>query len=618
MSERRASLALLLLAVVLYLPGLGAGLMADDHFFVFSLRDLPPTNPFHNLFGLVRDAGEVSVYRERGILPWWASDDMRIAFWRPLSSFTHWLDVRCFGDDARAMHAVSLGWYALTVALVHRVFARFAGAASRTTLLAVAAFALDDAHALNVQWIASRNDLIAATFTLLALLGFLRLREGGHRGNHALLHGGFVAALMAKESAIVLPALLLAHTLAIPDADGASATKRLSRNAIALGVVGAIAAVYLLGYFAAGHGPNTLFYLNPLRAPALWASQLLRAGFFHGVILAVNVPLTMFAGAPARELPLPTLACAAVLVGFVALAWRTLRHDRAAWFFGLWTLAGLALVTTSFPDPRLLFVPSIGFAFVLGRLLDALWSQRRAVGVGLAVLHLALAPLVTEGCLHVVDGMQARNAAVTDALRAQVDYAHLPREGVEVFFLNWHQRESSPLATLRLVRALPGGADLRPLLRAPGASYLTRVDRAFAAMRVGYHPLSFLPADVEVEVRGARELVLRPRGGDFFPTVFERLYRTGTAGLRAGRSVSLRAFTATLDEVDASGRVRAVRFTFPRALSSRGYRFMAWDGARWRSLDLGTSLAARPLSRVPSRAPVAQTAGVGVVAPTSG
>ncbi len=569
-----------------WLPGSTAGFMADDHFFVFSLGTLPAEHPLHNLFGLVNSGEEVRVFRDRGVLPWWASDDMRIVFWRPLPSLTHWVDWRVFGQNPVAMHLVSIGWYLLVIALAWRVYARFFPARSPWLLLAVVVFALDDAHVLNVQWIASRNDLVAASALLAALLGVLRLREGGSRANCALIFGGFAAGLLSKESSVLFPVLVLAHVVFIPQSDGARLGARLRRHAGLLAGLFAMVTVYLFAYFSAGLGPNTLFYINPIRSPESWASHLLRTGAAHASILATGVPLNTLAPSPWDTIPALAALCALITVAIAALAWRTQRGDPASRFFAIWVLGGLAIVTTGFPDPRLLFLPSIGFAFLIARLAQALWAARSTWAFrGVLALHLVLAPLVTQISLGVVGTLSGRYDQLADACRAAVDYEHLPEGGTEIFFLNWHQREVSPLATIWLLQHLPTGSEPSGAFRAPGVPYTERVDNAFAGMKVGYHPMSFLSA-VDLEVIDAHTLRLSAPEGDFFPTMFEQLYFT-KGPPAVGERFRLPAFTATIDRVAGDGRVTAARFTFPEPLASPRYRFLTSRAGAWSEVRFG-------------------------------
>lgn len=583
-TPRRRLLAVLLLTLCAWLPALRGGHMADDHFFAFSLQELPDRGPFANLFALIDGPEEVRVFREHGILPWWADDQMRISFWRPLPSFTHWLDARLFGESAAAEHAVSLGWYLLVVLLASRVWSRFLPASGPWLAVAVLLFGLDDSHALNVGWIASRNDLVGGVFLLLAVLGVQRWREGGRPADLALLFGAFAAALASKESSVIFPALATAH-VGLVDLGEGGLRARLRRHGAWCAGTWALATAWLAFYVTSGFGPNTLYYLNPTRDPGRWAGALGEAAAAHLSILCTGVPLHTLAPDPLRGLPALVALCAALTVATLGLGLRLLRHDPTNLFFVVWTVAGLAVVTTGFPDPRLLFVASMGACPLLARLGRALWEARgswapaRPALVGLAVLHLGLGLAVVEVSLGVVGGLGASAERAEAALRADVDWERLEDAPAKVIFLNWERRETTPLATLRLVRSLPLGADVGPLLNRPGRSFAVRVDDAFRAAKVSYHLLSTLP-EVEVERVDDHSLRLRAPAGDFFPTVFERLFLT-TAPPSPGETRALGAFTATVEEAEA-GRTTAVRFVFPEALDDPRLHFLTWKDGAWR------------------------------------
>ena len=588
---RFALWATLLLTAAFYAPALLGGYMADDHYHLLVLSDLKQAfRDGWNLFSFVRTPQEVRIHREWGIAPWWTSDTFRIDFYRPLPSLTHWLDYALFGPNAAAAHLVSIGWYLLSIALVQRVFARFFRAGSRALVLATVIFAVDDTHALAVQWLANRNDLVAAVFFLTAFLGWLRLREGrGRRAvNVAMLLGGQLAALLSKESSVVLPAMVLAHAVLVPEREGLRLIERLRPQRALHLALWAIVLAYVALYFAAGHGPNTLYYLNPTRNPELWAQELLRSGFFHAVILATGVPLHVLSSSPVHDHPIVAGVLAAITFGFWGLVWRFLRRDRATRFFVAWMVIAQLVLTTSFPDPRLLFVPSIGFTFVVARLMQECWRRRaewrpgKGVVAALAVLHLLVAPVLVQVCLHVVDGFQDGYALLRKGVRDNVDVDHLSPEGerTEVFFLNCQQREATALSNLYLLRNLPAGADVRAELGRDDLSYTEKLERAFGKLRIHYYSLSFLASPIDVRVLNDHELVIAPESGTYFPSLFDRLYLT-TPVFHVGQTFALRAFTATIEEVDAEGEVVRVRFTFPRPLTSASYRFLAFDGARF-------------------------------------
>ncbi len=127
---RRWPVALLLIAVAVSLPALKAGLLNDDyrHRALF----VGPSEFLDHLgeAGLAPDgSGRFSAalseqfitvdpdtnqqsLKAYGALPWWTCDDLRVAFWRPVASFTHWVDHQLFPDSTVLMHLHNVLWFA--------------------------------------------------------------------------------------------------------------------------------------------------------------------------------------------------------------------------------------------------------------------------------------------------------------------------------------------------------------------------------------------------------------------------------------------------------------------------------------------------------------------------
>ncbi|GAI85748.1 unnamed protein product, partial [marine sediment metagenome] len=56
-----------------------------------------------NLFGFSRNLQDIKKCKDYGIWPWWTDVNMKGSLWRPLSSFTHWLDYQLFPDSPALM-----------------------------------------------------------------------------------------------------------------------------------------------------------------------------------------------------------------------------------------------------------------------------------------------------------------------------------------------------------------------------------------------------------------------------------------------------------------------------------------------------------------------------------
>src|SRR6185369_5071046 len=102
-------------------------------------------------------------------LPWWSAPDLKLAFCRPLSALSLWLDYRLFPNSPALMHAESLLWFAALLGVVTFLYRRLLAPAWVAGLAALL-YAVDPGHAVPVAWLANRNAVFATLFGVLALL----------------------------------------------------------------------------------------------------------------------------------------------------------------------------------------------------------------------------------------------------------------------------------------------------------------------------------------------------------------------------------------------------------------------------------------------------------------
>ena len=283
-----------LIVFVLYLPAFGMGQVMDDYHFETALRrhselsvDLL-LNAFN--FGERRDTAGVS-FRN---IPWWGDPEYRMRFLRPLAAFTLWLDYHLLALPAR--HAHSLLWYGFLLwglagfyrrALQPRAPSTDAAFAQpdRIAFLAWLLFAVNDAHALPVAWVAHRSLIIAVAFAVWALRSFeMNLRGTGSRWSGPLF---FTLALCGGEAALGILAYMGLRVLIVPIETSANDdSNRVARLAPLVRVArlaplvpyAVIALVYLTLYSAGGFGTYASgLYLNPMREPLAFAAQFIKS-----------------------------------------------------------------------------------------------------------------------------------------------------------------------------------------------------------------------------------------------------------------------------------------------------------------------------------------------------
>jgi tetratricopeptide (TPR) repeat protein len=132
--------------------------------------------------------------------------------YRPVSVTSHWIDVHLFGDRAWPAHLHNLLLGLLSIVLVNAV-----GRALGFGLWLPCLWAFHPLHVEVFAYVSARSDLLAAIFSLLALLSALRSAEASlarRRRTWALAAAGLqLASLFAKEATIALPMVVLALAL---------------------------------------------------------------------------------------------------------------------------------------------------------------------------------------------------------------------------------------------------------------------------------------------------------------------------------------------------------------------------------------------------------------------
>jgi hypothetical protein len=309
-------------------------------------------------------------------------------FFRPLVIGLYALDFTVWGREAVGYHATNLLLHVLNSVLVGTLsvqLLRWVGLADvRWPAIAAAAFFLVlPSHSESVTWIAGRTDLLATAGMLLALIAYVAWRRGGRRGLIGLALTAFALALLAKESAMVLPAVVV-----IVEAV-AGTPRHALRSALAFGAVLAgyvVVRAWVLGSWIGGYGvashlaitPEALIghiltsaarVYTPPWPPALvgfvaWAPPWLA---LSALVLALFVPIAyVWRRAPPWVARLGLLA----VLGFLCTI--PLLGDQ-----------GVELLDTR--GERFLYTPSVFAVIGLGGLLTWIGQRKRGLAIALAV-----------------------------------------------------------------------------------------------------------------------------------------------------------------------------------------------------------------------------------------
>ena len=335
----RLTLALAVLAVVVYLPALRDGFVSwDDYKFVVgndALTSLP------------------------GLRRIWSSIELPASFPNyPLLFTIYWLEHHLWGLNPVGYHATNIVLHAVNTVLVF-VLMRALGTTAWVGGLTAALFAVHPMQVESVVWVTERKNVLSGVFYLLAFLFYVRHRRSGRWHWYGLCLAAFVMALLSKTATMVLPASLLVFELV---QERRTIVAVLVRVAPMVALGGAAALVTSI-VESRGATPSLSLLTRLLLAPAaLW--------FYVGKFIVPFPLLPIYpqwqvsAAAPSWWLPLLGT------VGVAVVLWRWSPPALVRWGMGHFTctllpvhgLVSFGYMQFSFVGDRFVYVACIGLA----------------------------------------------------------------------------------------------------------------------------------------------------------------------------------------------------------------------------------------------------------------
>jgi hypothetical protein len=554
LSHPRADAWVVVLSVLLVAPSIFAGLGADDYVHELVLSGSRPIAGFrHSPFDLFRFATPDRNHSlmNDGVFPWWIDPDARFAFLRPLAAATHVLDHALLPGNAVFMHLENVLWSTLAIAAVGALYASMLGP-GWISVLALALYALDDARAAPVTWVANRSELVACALSVASALLYLR-GAGGHRRSTWLGPVVFGAALTASEGAIAVTPYLFAHALFI---DRAPWRARLARLSAYAGVTVVWFGIYrALGYGVSGSG----VYFDPLGDPVAFCGALphrFAALWFSQIGGPWSEGYNIYPVLAKWFVPFATPVAALAMIVTAYLFWPLVRSDAKIRFW----LVGAVLATlpacAAFPADRLLPWVAIGAmgatAQFIGACADGRLPLHSAYGVAaraavpvMLVVHLVFGPLL----------LPLRSLGIRDVRRtiARADAGFPKNADVERRVVVLVNPPADPMASyVSITRAAlgePRPRALRWLASGPGPFTIERTDERTLRVRPEN---GFILLPSEALFRSVRDKPFSP--GDRI--VLDELDVTVTATTPDGRPAEISArFTATLESPQYVWRV---------------------------------------------------------------
>jgi len=544
------------LTVLLCLPALRAGFVGDDYFhraILLGRGDLGELyTPLTDLFEFVPRGQVADRLRDAGVVPWWSHPQLDLGFLRPVTALSHMLDYALWPDSPALQHAQSLLWAALAVVLVGALYRRVHGATAGAGLAALL-FALEDAHAMPIGWIANRNALIALVFSIPALLAHIRWRRERSPKWLAGSLAALAVALGAGESALGIVAYIGAWQLTMDRG-------RLPRRIAALLPASVLVIGWRLTYDWMGYGcTGSGLYIDPGRQPMVFAGALLERWPVLLASLWSQISADAWAMFTAPTQRLITFLAVVVCLGVAALSARAVRASREARFWAVGMALALVPMTATFPMNRLLLFAGIGAFGLIAVLVEHAGLLGEPAGRGrtgdrwiariLLLLHVPVAAILL---VLAVILLPIFNLVFTAGAASAPRDAALT--GQSLIFVNG---QDLPCAYTILIRQL-SDAEPAPRRVAILAPLMTRS----SVVREDDHTIVIDAEDGWLE----------------YP--FDRLMRTMESPFAAGDRIETSLFTAEVRRITDDGRPATVAFRFRDPLEQTGHRWVWWQHGR--------------------------------------
>jgi hypothetical protein len=299
-------------------------------------------------------------------------------FFRPLGYLAFWLDWKWAGFSPFRWHAWSVLIHVVNCLLVFTL-ARQLGLGKLAAFFGALLFALHGSRPEAVAWVAAHFDLLAALFTLSALLCSVRYLASGNRSWFWPIFPLTTAALLSKESAYCLPLLVLLVALS-----GTSKSKALPLlGAVLLNCAGIFAyrawVLRTIGGYGAESGSPAILHFSLIRS--------LNALFFRQwALLFFPVNWSVRPGS-AVWLALAALSVALILT-LVLIQGSRLRLMGALAI----TLAAslpvehLLLIGSDLNGARVLYLPVLGLALFWAQIVSCMPERRWQFAIGALLL----------------------------------------------------------------------------------------------------------------------------------------------------------------------------------------------------------------------------------------
>jgi len=500
-----------------------------------------------------------------GVLPWWTPDDLRASNWRPLDSFTHWLDYRLYPNSALMIHIHNILWFAALISLVTILYRRLMVPAWTGGLAAIL-YLLDESNYLPTAWIANRNLLLSVVFGILALLAHHRKCTNRSLAANIFAPICLILSLLSTEAGIAIVAYLFAYAIFL---DKRKWTSRI----LSLAPYILIVILWRVVYSALGHGAyGSDFVIDPVREPFRFAVKVLERAPFLLMAQWSCLPAEIASFLPTSEKINAWLVSGGFLLLLIIIFKPLLVKNRVAKFWFTAMLLSVLPICATLPMNRnLLFVAIGAFAliaqFAKGLRTKEIWLPESRLWHALAqvmCITLLFIHIILSGTGRIFQPRVIQ--AVQNQLKSTMQIGPLiGSENQDIVVVN----APSPFNSFYI-----------PPFR---AHYNESIPQAIRVLSPGFAPIEIIRINeraLQVRTKYVNLLSCGKRPGSPLIHFYEHLngsFRNRSLPLNPGEKIVLPRLTVEIIDVDEKGMPTTVLFEFTVSLDHSTIRWLQFN-----------------------------------------
>ena len=449
-SVRISAIVIIGFGLLIALPGVFSGMFSDDYWHYYRIHETQaqenhsPLTPF-NLFSLFQE-NKRQFAMDAGNIPWWTANNLKMVLYRPLSEITHYIDYTLFDTRTIPMHIHSMLWYSILLWLAFKFYLNIVSS-HKVALLALAIFAAGPFHLFSVTWLANRNAIMAATFSLLCINLY---NQYSNTTNIKFLLASllsFIAGLLSSEIAMTALALIFFHIFINKKQSFIASIFQASPFIL-------IFLTWLLGYKIAGYGASggsSFYYNDPINSPYTYFHQLIQ-----NIPRAFAMQITLIS-AFFRDYSNKWYA---IYIGWICLAASaiTLYHNksRSLAFLFASSIAGIIPVSSSFFSERNYLFLAITLSPVIAMLINYLWQANnkslKGAAIVVAILHIPVASIAGSGLSHLPKMLGKSSRVIAEKLPITINDKQLVLFGVpdmsvnSLYYIRYFEKATTPVS----------------------------------------------------------------------------------------------------------------------------------------------------------------------------